>query len=1164
MRKINKYVKSSNIQVKKFMASGCGKCRILFLIIVLAISCTNKNDSSVKHLFTLIPSSNTGMTFSNNISYTEEFNPYTFRNFFNGGGVAIGDINNDGLPDIFFTSNQQSNKLYLNKGNFEFEDITQKAGLASDGVWSTCVTMADVNGDGFLDIYVSKSGDLKGKNRSNELFINNGAGRSGKVEGRGEVTFTERAKEYGLENYGLSTHAVFFDCDNDGDLDCYLLNNSFRSVGNYDLIKDQRKVTDTLGGNKLYRNDGNYFYDVTEAAGIYSSKISFGLGVTISDINKDGWQDIYVSNDFFEKDYLYINQHNGTFKELLEKYIREISMNSMGADIADINNDGFSDIYVTDMFPEEEGRIKTKTNFENWGKYLADTGSGYYKQFVRNSLQLNQGPVSVNKSAADEVYFSEISRYANVSATDWSWGALITDLNNDGLKDIFIANGIYKDITDQDYIQYAANESKNIRQQIVNKEKNIIKNLVDLIPSHAIPNYAFSNNGDLTFTNKAQEWGLNEPSFSNGSAYGDLDNDGDLDLVVNNVNMPCFIYRNESVQQHPENKFLKVSLQGEGKNRFGIGAKVTVHYNNTIAYQEQMPMRGFESTVDNRLNFGLGKTNKIDSVVVQWPDGKENILKNVQPSQHITVKQSEAVIPKTRNLQPVTGNLNPVTGNLQPVTGKPLFTASNDNYGIDFQHKENDFVDFDRDRLIFQMMSTEGPRIAKGDVNKDGLEDIYICGAKDQPGALYLQTKAGRFKKSNETLLEKDKESEDTDALFFDADSDGDEDLYVCSGGNEFSPNSTALIDRLYINDGKGSFTKSLQILPSYIFESSSCVTAADYDSDGDMGLFTGVRLKPFSYGYPCKGYILQNNGKGIFTDVTEQAAPELKAAGMVTDAKWFDYDKDNKPDLVIAGEYMPVKIFHNEQGRLREVTETTGLSKTNGWWNRLQIADINNDGYPDIIAGNHGLNSRFKCSDEKPVSMYVSDFDNNGSIEQIVTCYNKDSAYPMVLRHDLVSVLPSLKKKYLKYESYKEQTMQDIFTKEQLSKAIKLDAYTMQSSVFINNRNSTFSRKALPSEAQFSPMYGIAAADFDKDGNTDIVMGGNFYQSKPEAGIYDASYGVFLKGDGKGNFKTVKTQQSGFHLRAAVRDIQEVKAGKTKLLLVALNNSELKVLNVN
>jgi enediyne biosynthesis protein E4 len=1105
--------------------------------IAVFVCCSDDNYQPGKRLFTRLYSKETGVDFENKVSYTEEFNPYTFRNFFNGGGVAVGDVNNDGLPEIFFCSNQQSNKLYLNKGGFKFADISKEAGVASDSVWSTGVTMADVNGDGWLDIYVCKSGDIKSKKRNNELFINNGPGKNN------EVSFSEKSEEYGLDVSGLSTHAAFFDYDNDGDLDCYLLTNSFRSVGNYDLVKGQRYTHDSAGGNKLFRNDisadGMHFTDVTEQAGIYNSIIGFGLGVTVSDINNDGWQDIYVSNDFFERDYLYINQHNGTFKELLEKYITEISMNSMGADIADLNNDARPEIYVTDMFPEEEARVKTKTNFENWEKYQSNINNGYYRQFVRNSLQMNS-------AVGGQMNFSEIGRLANVSATDWSWGALITDLNNDGWKDIFVANGIYKDITDQDYIQYTTASYADIRQQILNKEKNIITRLIDLIPSQALSNYAFVNRGDLTFENKAKEWGLDEPGFSNGSAYGDLDNDGDLDLVVNNVNMPCFIYKNKAREQHPENSYLKLSLEGEGKNRYGIGSKATVYYNGTLSYQEQMPMRGFESTVDTRLNFGLGQCKKIDSVIVMWPDGRITKLRDVKPNQHLTIKQSEAIVESIVNGQ--------------WSMSSTFFSSPSNNYGLDFIHRENAYVDFDRDKLIFHMLSTQGPRVAKGDVNKDGLDDIYICGASGQAGVLYEQTREGRFKRTNEALFKTDSLSEDTDAIFFDCDNDGDQDLYVCSGGSEFSANSTALIDRLYINDGKGRFSKSPQVLPSFIFESSSCVRASDYDKDGDMDLFVGVRLKPMMYGYPCKGYILQNNGKGIFTDVTEKTAPELIKAGMITDAQWLDYDRDGKMDLAVTGEYMPVRIFHNEANKLREVTKQAGLEKSNGWWSRLVAADINGDGFMDLIGGNHGLNSRFKASEAKPVSMYVSDFDENGSTEQVISCYNGDKSYPMALRHDLVQVLPYLKKKYLKYEDYKLQQVEDIFTEAQLSKAIKLDVYELRSCVFVNDKKGGFVKQALSSEAQLSPVYGIAVGDVDGDGKEDILMGGNFYESKPEVGIYDASYGVMLKGDGEGEFSTVKGTASGLHIRGAVRDMVWLKAGSKKLLLIAKNNEKMEV----
>lgn len=1073
-----------------------------------------------------MPASYTGIDFSNNLKYNIRLNPYSYRSFYNGAGVAAGDINNDGLPDLFFCSNQGPNKLYLNKGNFQFEDISLKAGINSDGLWSTGVSFADVNGDGLLDIYVCRSADFKVGWRGNQLYINNG-----------NLTFTERAEEYGLAAQDFSVQAAFFDFDHDGDLDCYLLNNSGSSVGKFDLVTDQRKIHAPNGGNKLFRNDGNHFTDITEQAGIYSSKIGFGLGVSISDINKDGWPDIYVSNDFFERDYLYINNQHGGFTEELENVIRELSLNSMGADIADINNDGYPDIYVTDMLPREEGRIKSKTRFEDWEKYQANLRTGYYHQFTRNTLQLNRGPLDPRRKKGKLASFSEIGRFAGVEATDWSWGALITDLDNDGLKDIFVSNGMFKDVADQDVVQFLD----------TSRSRKSILQLIDLLPSYPISKFAFANNGDFTFTDKATEWGLDQRGFSNGSVYVDLDKDGALDLVTNNVNSTANVYRNNARSFYPDHHYLRVVFKGEGKNKNGIGTKVTIHAQGKLLYQENMPVRGFESCIESLLNFGLGKIQRIDSMLVEWPNGKEQLLKNLPVDRELVLKETDAS-QKEKEIKKI----------IKPL----IFQDPRNDLGLDFKHRENEYNDFNRDRLIYHMLSTAGPRMSKGDVNGDGLEDLYVCGPNNQAGALFLQTKSGHFEKQKGTVMEKDSACEDVDCLFFDADGDGDLDLFVCSGGNEYPTSQGSLENRLYLNDGHGHFTKSMQALPAMnIRESSSTITAGDIDGDGDLDLFVGVRLNQGQYGYPCHSYLLINDGKGHFTDSTQSLAPSLMGNGMITDARWFDYDRDGRMDLVVCGEYMPVTLYHNTGGKLvREILDS-GQEKTNGWWNRLYIADLNGDGFPDIVAGNHGLNSRFKASASKPVSMYSSDFAGDGNIQQIICTYNGEKQYPMVLRHDLVGVLPFLKKQFLTYNSYKEKTMQDIFTPAKLQNAHLLNAYCMETSVFINNKHGGFTRSALPAEAQFSPVYAISVSDFNGDGKPDILLGGNFYQSKPECGIYDGSYGLLLEGDGNGHFKSIGIGESNFFVEGAIRDLLSIKHGKSMLMLVAKNNDQLEII---
>lgn len=1114
---MSRFLRNRRMQIGRTIGLGAlGIC----LALLNACSSPGAKEEVNGPLFTLLDSQETGISFINRLPNQDEFNIYTYRNFYNGAGVAIGDVNQDGLQDIFLTANLESNRLFLNKGDLQFEDITETAGIAGERAWSTGVSMADVNADGWIDIYVCNSGDIAGDGKQNELYINQKDG-----------TFLEEAEKYGLADPGYSTHAAFFDYDKDGDLDVYLLNNSYKAIGSFNTQYNMRDIRDSVGGDKLLRNEGGLFVDVSEEAGIYGSVIGFGLGVTVGDLNADGWQDIYVSNDFFERDYIYINQQDGTFSEELTDRMHSISGASMGADMADINNDASPEIFVTEMLPQPDARIKTVTTFENWDRYQINLRNGYYHQFTRNMLQLNNGDNT----------FSEIGRMAGVEATDWSWGALISDLDNDGWKDLFIANGIFKDLTDQDFLVYISNAET--QKQIVSKEGVNYDALIEAIPSNPVPNYAYRNRGELSFEDKTKDWGLDQASFSNGSAYADLDNDGDLDLVVNNVNMPLFVYRNESRQQHPDQHYLKVDLQGEGNNTQALGAQIKLYTAEQSMYLEHMPIRGFQSSMDPRPHFGLGAQTQIDSLVVQWPNGNKSLIEKPAVDQTLVLKSTEST---------PAGNASPD----QLMAGKRFKEQA--IAGLNFKHEEDEFIDFNRDRLIFHMLSNEGPKICKGDFNGDDRMDFYVAGAKGQAGAMYLQQANGRFYATNEVLFAESKDAEDSDCACFDADGDGDLDLYVASGSNESSTTSENLLDRLYINQGNGRMERSAQRLPTSRKESTGCVRPYDYDGDGDIDLFAGIRLRPFLYGVPMNGYLLENDGTGQFRVRNADLAPGLQDLGMITDAQWFDWDQDKDADLIVVGEYMPITIFRQEQGKFNKV-EVAGLDSTEGFWNVIKAADLDGDGDMDFVAGNHGLNSRFRASREKPVCMYINDFDQNGAVEQIVCTFNGDDSYPLVLRHDLVMQMPELKKKYLAYSSYKEQTVQDMFTPAQLERAIKLNAYHMASSIIWNEGNGAFRVEALPLEAQLSPIFALSIHDVDQDGQLDIMAGGNQYRAKPEVGIYDASFGLWLKGD-KNAFKAVNSLESGLQVRGEMRDIVPLVVNDQLLYVVAMNNDKIRV----
>jgi hypothetical protein len=1058
----------------------------------------------------------TGITFSNEVHNTKDFNIFTYRNFYNGGGVAVGDLNNDGLADIFFTANMGNNKLYLNKGNFSFEDITDKAGFTNKGKWGTGVVFVDINHDGWLDIYVCNAGFQKGIGQENELYINNH-----------NLTFTESAKQYGLDDAGYTTHAAFFDYDLDGDLDCYILNNSFIPVNtlNYankrNLRAEDWPVADFLkgGGDKLLRNDNGKFVDVSKQANIYGSLIGFGLGVTVGDVNSDNYPDIYISNDFFERDYLYINQKNGTYKEELEQWMQHISGSSMGADIGDINNDGYPDIFTTDMLPGEDYRLKTTSSFENFDVNRLKVSSGFYNQFMQNTLQIN------NKAGK----FLETGYYSGVAASDWSWGGLIFDADNDGLSDIYVCNGIYHDVTDQDFIDFFANDV--IQKMVMTGEKEAVDNIINKMPSRPIPNKAFKNRGHLKFTDEGAAWGLDQPSFSNGAAYGDLDNDGDLDLVVNNVNAKAFVYKNYS-REREKNNFIGILLKGKGDNTFAIGSTIKIYTGSQIISREVMPGRGFESSVDYKVIAGLGKSNNIDSMIITWPDrtyskfirpaiNKVHLIQQPEHADTISLSQSTA----STLLQPLPQNFQ--------------------------KHAEDDYVDFYYERGVPVMLSREGPKAAFGDVNGDGLTDIYIGGAARQSGQLYLQTPSG-FVQKKEKVFDEFASFEDVAVLFFDCDKDGDPDLFVGSGGNNHPPGSLELQSRLYKNDGKGNFEIDRNAFPNNGMNTAVAV-ACDFDGDGDPDLFVGSRSTPQNYGLSPQSYLYVNDGTGKFTDIAATKNPDIAHIGMITGAAWADVTGDGRKDLIIAGEWMAPRIFSFQQDHFTEVK--TDLNKLTGWWQTLAVSDLDGDGDEDLVLGNTGENFYLHPDEEHPVKLWMADFDNNGTVEKIITRTDNGKDKPVFLKKDLVDQIASLRKQNLKYVDYANKSIQELFSPEVMKKCLMKPFNYASSCIAWNEGKGKFTIQKLPVMTQLSCVNAIHCTDINGDGLTDIVLGGNKFEFLPQFSRLDASFGNVLTNKGHKQFECLLPNVSGLELRGEIRDIVEVPFKNSRCLLFLQNN---------